>query len=115
MRHILRAVSMANLLSQMTVATAVGTLHLTQAQAADAPARPENYDQIRVQTEQISHIIRDEVQAATSAENEIFFNLFVTVDKGPGSVYVDGESLTVAKAQCFFTTIPQSSKGLWKQ
>ncbi|MBI1924626.1 DUF4384 domain-containing protein [Candidatus Poribacteria bacterium] len=75
--------------------TAVGTLHLTQAQATDAPARPENYDQIRLQTEQISHIVHDEVQAVASASDEMFFDLFVTVDKGPGAVYVDGESLTV--------------------
>lgn len=101
------------LVNQVQKYTAVGTLRLTKAQSLDAPVRPDDYERLQQQTQQLSHVIRDEVVEARIPEDALF-DLFVTVDRGAGAVYEEDEALTIrvsSEIDCYIRVTNVDSTG----
>lgn len=93
--------------------TVAGTLSLTREQVSEASARPFRLEDIRHQMAEISHIVGDEIEQA-ELSGEILFDLFVTVDKGPGAVYEDGARLKIqvsAEIDCYIAVANVDAEG----
>ena len=103
--------------------TEAGTLHLTQAQALDSYVHPTAYDQTHQRIESSSQVVQTEITQLAQDNSdlqldpqEIMFNLFVSVDKGPGAVYEDGDPMTIrvsAETDCYIAAVNVDSSDRW--